>query len=115
MRGARSCKAGAGSSPGRPPASPAGHRTLAAGRSWPGAPHHDAASSAESLEEDLSLYFAEIERADRAIEGLDSLDSPGLGHGRKLGPTLIKMTQEYAVHNGQAHMLRNAALGEVIR
>jgi hypothetical protein len=25
------------------------------------------------------------------------------------------MVQEYAVHNGQAHMLRYAALGEVIR
>ena len=39
----------------------------------------------------------------------------GLGHGRPLGATLIKMIHEYTLHSGQAHMLRFAALGEIIR
>lgn len=74
-----------------------------------------AGGSPETLEEDLTLYLEAIEKSDRAIAALETLDSPGLGHGRTLGSTLIKMVQEYAVHNGQAHMLRYAALGEVIR
>lgn len=71
--------------------------------------------SAETLEADLTLYLEEVDRADRAISSLETLESPGLGHGRPLGATLVKMVQEYAVHNGQAHMLRYAVLGEVIR
>lgn len=74
-----------------------------------------AGGSVATLQEDLDLYQAEIERADRAIAALDGLDSPGLGHGHTLAATLIKMVQEYALHNGQAHMLRYAALGEVIQ
>lgn len=74
-----------------------------------------AGGSSDTLETDLDLYLSEIEKADRAIASLESLESPGLGHGRTLGATLVKMVQEYAVHNGQAHMLRYAALGEVIR
>ena len=74
-----------------------------------------AGGSVGTLEADLSLYFQEMDEADDAISALDSLESPGLGHGRPLGATLIKMVQEYAVHNGQAHMLRYAALGEVIQ
>ena len=54
-------------------------------------------------------------RADAAIAGLLTLDSPGLGHGDLLGHTLIKMIDEYALHSGQAHMLRFAALGRVLR
>lgn len=74
-----------------------------------------AGGSLESLDTDLDLYFQEIEKADRAISALGTIESPGLGHGRPLGATLIKMVQEYALHNGQAHMLRYAALGEVIQ
>lgn len=71
--------------------------------------------SPDTPETDLALYLEEVERADRAIASLPSLESEGLGHGRPLHATLVKMVQEYAVHNGQAHMLRYAALGEVIR
>jgi len=71
--------------------------------------------SAETFDPDLTLYTTQIHDADRAIAALPSLESKGLGHGRPLGATLIKMVQEYAVHNGQAHMLRYAVLGEVIR
>jgi hypothetical protein len=71
--------------------------------------------SPDTLESDLALYLEEVEKADRAIASLPSLESVGLGHGRPLQAVLIKMVQEYAVHNGQAHMLRYAALGEVIR
>jgi hypothetical protein len=46
---------------------------------------------------------------------MDDLDSPGRGHGRPLGATLVKMIDEYALHAGQAHMLRFAALGELTR
>ncbi len=73
-----------------------------------------AGGSVDTLEVDLSLYLEEIDTADAAIASLESLESPGLGHRWPLGPTLIKMVQEYAVHNGQAHMLRYATLGEVI-
>ena len=38
-----------------------------------------------------------------------------LGHGWSLRATLVKMVDEYALHAGQAHMLRFAALGEIIR
>ena len=56
-----------------------------------------------------------MERSDAAIAAMPSLDAPGLGHGHPLGFTLVKMIDEYAVHSGQAHMLRFAALGEMIR
>ena len=74
-----------------------------------------AGGSVETIEEDLGLYLAEMERSDRAIASLPSLDSAGAGHGLPLGATLVKMLDEYALHSGQAHMLRFAALGEIIR
>ena len=74
-----------------------------------------AGGSVETIEEDLGRYLAEIEKSDHAIAALPSLDSVGAGHGRPLGATLVKMLDEYALHSGQAHMLRFAALGEIIR
>jgi hypothetical protein len=44
-----------------------------------------------------------------------SLDTVGAGHGRPLAAVLVKMIDEYALHAGQAHMLRFAALGEMRR
>lgn len=70
-----------------------------------------AGGSAATVEADLATYFAEVARADEAINAAASLESPGAGHHRPLGATLVKMVQEYAVHNGQAHLLRYAALG----
>lgn len=74
-----------------------------------------AGGSIESVEEDLRRYFAEVEAAEAAIAKAADLDTPGAGHGRPLGATLVKMIDEYALHAGQAHMLRFAALGEMIR
>lgn len=74
-----------------------------------------AGGSTESVEEDVAVYLAEVERADAAIAAIDDLDAVGKGHGDPLGATLIKMIDEYALHAGQAHMLRFAALGEMIR
>jgi len=74
-----------------------------------------AGGSVETIEEDLGRYLAEIEKADNAIAALPSIDSAGAGHGLPLGATLVKMLDEYALHSGQAHMLRFAALGEIIR
>jgi hypothetical protein len=74
-----------------------------------------AGGSVETIDEDLSLYLAEVERADAAIAAIESLDEVGLGHSRPLGATLIKMIHEYTLHSGQAHMLRFTALGEIIR
>lgn len=74
-----------------------------------------AGGSAESVDEDLGLYLGEVARADAAIAALRAVDSVGLGHGMPLGATLIKMLDEYALHSGQAHMLRFAALGEMTR
>jgi hypothetical protein len=74
-----------------------------------------AGGTVETVEEDLGRYLAEIEKSDHAIAALPSLDSAGAGHGLPLGATLMKMLDEYALHSGQAHMLRFAALGEIIR
>lgn len=74
-----------------------------------------AGGSPATVEGDLRRYLEEIEKADDAIAALPSLDSPGVGHGRPLGATLVKMIDEYALHSGQAHMLRFAALGELRR
>nr|WP_272914493.1 DUF664 domain-containing protein [Ornithinimicrobium cavernae] len=59
--------------------------------------------------------MAEVARADAAMAALSALDDVGLGHGQPLGHMLIKMIDEYALHAGQAHMLRFAALGRMQR
>ena len=74
-----------------------------------------AGGSAATVDDDLAWYFQEVEMAAAAIEGMPSLGSAGEGHGRSLQATLVKMIDEYALHAGQAHMLRFAALGEMIR
>ena len=74
-----------------------------------------AGGSADTVASDVDLYLAEVKKADLAIAGLPDLESPGAGHGRPLAATLIKMIDEYALHAGQAHMLRFAALGEIVR
>ena len=74
-----------------------------------------AGGSVETVEEDVRVYFAERERSDHAIAQCPSLDTKGVGHGRPLSAVLIKMIDEYALHAGQAHMLRFAALGELRR
>jgi hypothetical protein len=71
--------------------------------------------SADTVDEDLGFYLAEVTRADDAIAAMPSLESMGAGHGWTLAATLIKMIDEYAIHAGQAHMLRFAALGEIKR
>ena len=74
-----------------------------------------AGGSVDSVDADLRAYLEEVERADAAIASMPSLESPGAGNGRPLRTTLVKMIDEYALHAGQAHMLRFAALGEMIR
>ncbi len=70
-----------------------------------------AGGSAATVEEDLRAYFAEVERGNEAIAAMPTLQAHGEGHGRSLQATLVKMVDEYAIHAGQAHMLRLAALG----
>lgn len=74
-----------------------------------------AGGSVETVDADLRRYFDEVRTADRMIAQLPSLETAGRGHGRPLGAALIKMIDEYALHGGQAHMLRYAALGEILR
>jgi len=74
-----------------------------------------AGGSVDTIDEDLRLYLAEVDRADAAIAAIESLDEVGRGHSRPLGATMIKMIHEYTLHSGQAHMLRFAALGQIIR
>ena len=74
-----------------------------------------AGGSVDTLEADLEYYFDEVEKADRAVVAMPSLEATGEGHGWTLGAALIKMIDEYALHSGQAHMLRFAALGELRR
>ncbi len=74
-----------------------------------------ASGSISTVDDDLRWYLEEVEKADAAVATMVSLDSVGLGHGRSLRATLMKMVDEYAIHAGQAHMLRFAVLGEMIR
>lgn len=74
-----------------------------------------AGGSVDTVDEDLTRYFDEVDRARRAIAAMPSLDAEGAGHGRSLRAVLVKMIDEYALHAGQAHMLRFAALGQVRR
>lgn len=74
-----------------------------------------AGGSPDTVNEDLGWYFDEVTKSEAVLAGMASLTTPGRGHGRPLQATLIKMIDEYALHAGQAHMLRFAALGEVIR
>jgi hypothetical protein len=74
-----------------------------------------AGGSPDSVEEDLNRYFAEVVKAELAIGAVSALDAKGLGHAWPLRATLVKMIDEYALHAGQAHMLRFAALGQLIR
>lgn len=74
-----------------------------------------AGGSIETVESDLRAYFDEVARADAAIAAMPSLDARGAGSGRPVRAALVKMIDEYALHAGQAHMLRFAALGEMIR
>lgn len=74
-----------------------------------------AGGSADTVTDDLRHYFAEVERADAAVAAMPSLEAEGSGHGRSLRATLVKMVDEYAIHAGQAHMLRFASLGELTR
>jgi hypothetical protein len=74
-----------------------------------------AGGSVETVEKDLRHYFVEVAAADAAIAATASLDAIGKGHGRALRAVLVKMIDEYALHAGQAHMLRFAALGEMRR
>ena len=74
-----------------------------------------AGGSPDTVEDDLRRYFTEVEAADAAVAAMADIESRGEGHGRSLRSTLVKMIDEYAIHAGQAHMLRFAALGEIIR
>lgn len=74
-----------------------------------------AGGSVDTIDQDLAAHIAEAARADAVVATMPSLTSPGLGHGRSLQATLVKMIHEYTLHAGQAHMLRFAALGRMIR
>ncbi len=74
-----------------------------------------AGGSLDTIDHDLTCYFEEVALAKQAVSALASLDSAGKGHGRPLRATLVKMIDEYAIHAGQAHMLRFAALGDIRR
>lgn len=74
-----------------------------------------AGGSPETVDQDLRWYFEEVGSAAKSIAAMESLESRGVGHGWPLRATLVKMIDEYAIHAGQAHMLRSAALGQLVR
>ncbi len=74
-----------------------------------------AGGSIATVDADIIRHFEEVVRSEAVISAMPSLDSTGLGHGRSLRATLVKMIDEYALHAGQAHMIRFAALGEMLR
>lgn len=71
--------------------------------------------SADTVDQDVRGYLAEVVRSDAALASHHEISSTGLGHGQALGFVLVKMIDEYALHSGQAHMIRFAALGRLIR
>ena len=71
--------------------------------------------SVDTVDGDLLNYFEEVANAESAVSAMSGLGERGGGHGRPFEATLVKMIDEYALHAGQAHMLRFAALGEVKR
>ncbi|MFW2382449.1 MAG: DUF664 domain-containing protein, partial [Acidimicrobiales bacterium] len=74
-----------------------------------------AGGSVDTVDDDLRIYFDEVAKSDQALAAMPSIDSIGLGSGRPLSAALVKMIDEYAIHAGQAHMLRFAALGKIVR
>ena len=74
-----------------------------------------AGGSVGTIDDDLRGYFAEVEKSDVVIKEIASIDTKGPGHGWPLGAALVKMIDEYALHAGQAHMIRFASLGEIVR
>ncbi len=74
-----------------------------------------AGGSLETVDDDLRIYLDEVAKSDQVVAAMPSIDSVGLGNGRPLGAALVKMVDEYAIHAGQAHMLRLAALGRIMR
>jgi hypothetical protein len=74
-----------------------------------------AGGSPDTVESDLHAYLEEMQRADAVVVAVPSLETEGSGHGMPLRATLVKMIDEYALHAGQAHMLRFAALGRLLR
>ncbi len=74
-----------------------------------------AGATVETIDEDLVSYFAAVAASDQATSAWPDLEEPGVGTGRSLEMTLVKMIDEYALHAGQAHMIRFAALGELRR
>ncbi|QIG38860.1 DUF664 domain-containing protein [Microbacterium sp. 4R-513] len=74
-----------------------------------------AGGSPDTVDDDLRGWMAEVERSDAAIAAVPSLDTRGLGHGRSLRWSLLKMVHEYTLHAGEAHMIRFAALGAMER
>lgn len=74
-----------------------------------------AGGSVDTVDDDLRWYFEEVAKSEAAVTAMTSLDAEGAGHGRPIRATLVKMVDEYALHAGQAHMLRFAALGRIIR
>lgn len=71
--------------------------------------------SADTVDDDLGGYLAEVVRSDAALAKHDNVNSTGAGHGQPFGFALVKMIDEYALHSGQAHMIRFAALGRLLR
>jgi hypothetical protein len=74
-----------------------------------------AGGNVATIDDDWRAYQDQVAAADAAIAVLPGLDAVGKGHGRPLGATLVKMIDEYALHSGEAHMLRYAALGRMLR
>ena len=74
-----------------------------------------AGGSPATVDDDLRCYFEEVAKAEAAIDATPSLAAAGRGHQQPLQAALVKMIDEYALHAGQAHMLRFAALGKIVR
>ena len=63
----------------------------------------------------MQIQAPRVVLAEAAIDAMPSLAAEGRGHQQPLQAALVKMIDEYALHAGQAHMLRFAALGKIVR
>jgi Protein of unknown function (DUF664) len=65
----------------------------------------------DMVQASMEAWHAERTAADEILASCTSLDEPGRGNRRSMRWNLVKVTQEYARHNGHADLLREAIDG----
>jgi hypothetical protein len=75
-------------------------------------PQWDIDADASMLEESMSAWAREKQRADERIQDHPELDAKGAGNGHSVRWNLTKLIGEYARHNGHADLIRERIDGQ---